>query len=109
MRLVLLVVRVKLLGLRHHPSVKRVRLLADDLDHDGLVHPVGDDIADQLLASLMDPLGCCFGHDYFLSPTAVVSRCRMMVLTLAMSLRSPRIFFRLSVCPMLSWNFSLNS
>ena len=32
-----------------------------------------------------------------------------MVFTRAMSLRSPRIFFRLSVCPMFSWNFSLNS
>src|SRR5437868_6706089 len=32
-----------------------------------------------------------------------------MVLIRAMSLRSPRIFFKLSVCPMLSWNFSLNS
>src|SRR5437899_12951073 len=33
----------------------------------------------------------------------------MIVLTRAISLRRPRIFFRLSVCPILSWNFSLKS
>src|SRR5258708_31553241 len=34
---------------------------------------------------------------------------RMMVLTRATSLRRPRIFFRLSVCPILSWNFKRKS
>src|SRR5207253_9535028 len=47
---------------------------------------------------------------YLLSVLWLAASCsRIMVLTRAISLRRPRIFFRLSVCPMLSWNFSLKS
>src|SRR6185369_11721858 len=48
---------------------------------------------------------------YFFSVAlaAASSRSRAMVLTRAMSRRRPRIFFRLSVCPILSWNFNLKS
>src|SRR5581483_5242732 len=47
---------------------------------------------------------------YFFSVFCAASSCsRRIVFTRAMSLRRPRIFLRLSVCPMLSWNFSLNS
>src|ERR1700682_5103098 len=49
---------------------------------------------------------CCFWHYRF---SVAVVRSRWIVLTRAMSLRKPRIFFKLSVCPMLSWNFSLKS
>src|SRR6202022_3360991 len=50
----------------------------------------------------------CSGH-YRFSVAVARPRSPRMVFTRAISLRSPRIFFRLSVCPMLSWNFSLNS
>src|SRR5215471_8474702 len=40
---------------------------------------------------------------------AASSFSRMMVFTRATSLRRPRIFFRLSVCPILSWNFRRKS
>src|SRR5712692_5617161 len=92
-----------------------MRFLAHDFHHDGLVHAVGYDLADDLLAPSclsrhLILLCVCLGHYFFSVVPAAASSCsRMMVFTRAMSLRRPRIFFRLSVCPMLSWNFSLNS
>src|SRR6266849_9998677 len=92
-----------------------MRFLAHNFHHDGLVHAVRDDLADHFLApsGLFHDLALlciCVGHDYFFSVVPPASsRSRAMVFTRAMSLRRPRIFFRLSVCPMLSWNFSLKS
>src|SRR5580765_847866 len=106
---VLLVVRVELLVGGDDAAIERVRLLARHRDHDGLVHLVGDDFAHDFLAPSRRLL-CSFRH-YFFSVVACAPRERSptMVFTRAMSLRRPRIFFRLSVWPMLSWNFSLNS
>jgi hypothetical protein len=86
------------------------RLLARHLDHDGLVHLVGDDFAYNLFAPSSGFLFRCLSHYFFSVPAwAAISRCRSTVFTRAMSLRSPRTFFRLSVCPMFIWNFSLKS
>src|SRR5262249_56307254 len=110
MRLVLFVMGVKLFRLRDHAAIKRVLLLAHHLHHDGFLHAAGDYLADNLLS-----LACRFGgglsfcHYFFSVARAADWRSRAIVLTRAMSLRNPRIFFKLSVCPMLSWNFSLNS
>src|ERR1700731_5040772 len=111
MRLVLLVVRVELLVARHHSSVKRMRLLARHLHHNRLLHAVGDNFSHHFLAAALHGLGlglCGYGH-YRFSVAAARPRSPKMVLTRAMSLRRPRIFFKLSVCPIFSWNFSLKS
>src|SRR2546427_9893875 len=91
-----------------------MRFLAHNFHHDGLEHAVRDNFANHFLApSLFHDLALlciCVGHDYFFSVVPPASsRSRAMVFTRAMSLRRPRIFLRLSVCPMLSWNFSLKS
>src|SRR5271165_3302233 len=52
-RLVLLVMRVELLVARHHPSVKRMRLLARHLHHNRLLHAVGQDFAHHFLAAAL--------------------------------------------------------
>src|SRR5579863_2969264 len=49
MRLIGFVVRVKFLIAGDHASVKRMRLLACHLHHDGFVHAAGDDFAHDLL------------------------------------------------------------
>src|SRR5260370_15298200 len=110
MRLVLLVVRIELLPNRDHPLVHRMRLLPRHFDHDRLLHLVRDDGADQfLMVLLFFRLACGFRH-YFFSVLRAPSSCsRRTVWTRAMSRRSPRIFFRLSVCPIFIWNFSLKS
>src|SRR5258705_2797707 len=106
---VFLVMGVELLGFRDHSSVAGMRLLAHHLHHDGLVHAARNPLADHFLASprrllqRRPALRFRLGHHFFsVPPAAVSSRSRAMVLTRAMSLRRPRIFFRLSVCPMLS-------
>src|ERR1700687_3277233 len=110
MRFILLVVRVELLPNRNHPLVHRMRLLPRHLDHDRLLHLVRDDRADQLLMVLLFFwLARGFRH-YFFSVLRAPSSCsRRTVWTRAISRRSPRIFFRLSVCPIFIWNFSLKS
>src|ERR1700678_4368651 len=114
-RLVLLVVRVELFIPRHHASIKWVRFLARDLDHDRLLHAVGDYFAHHFLAPtlrwfiLWGRRLCCGFRHYRFSVAAARVRSLRMVLTRAISLRSPRIFFRLSVWPIFSWNFSLNN
>src|SRR5450631_1467679 len=112
MRFVLLVVRVELLPDRDHASVERMRLLPRHFDHDRLLHLVRDDRADQDLAAAVFfrlALGCRFRH-YFFSVFGAASSCsRRIVWTRAISRRSPRIFFKLSVCPIFIWNFSLKS
>src|SRR6266478_1339813 len=94
-------------GERRH--FRHQRRLAGHFHHDRLLHLVGDDFPYDFFA----PSGCrlCRLCHYLFSVTACPVRARSprMVLTRAMSLRRPRIFFRLSVWPMLSWNFSLNS
>src|SRR5580704_1585365 len=131
MRFVLLVVRVELLPDRDHPLVHRMRLLARHLDHNRLLHLVRDDSADQFLMVRLAcfRLACSFRHYRFSAllvvvlPVAAVlttvlpvsvfgaaSSCsRRTVWTRAISRRSPRIFFKLSVCPIFIWNFSLKS
>src|SRR5215470_9671130 len=108
-RLVLFVMRVELLVGRDDATIERMRLRPRHRNHDGLVHLVRDHFADQFFAP-SGRLLCRLSH-YFFSVTAWPLRARspMIVFTRAMSLRSPRIFFRLSVWPMLSWNFSLNN
>src|SRR2546425_329117 len=111
---VLLVVSVELFHFGDHAAVEGMRFLAHNFHHDGLEHAVRDNFANHFLApSLFHDLALlciCVGHDYFFSVVPPASsRSRAMVFTRAMSLRRPRIFFRLSVCPMLSWNFSLKS
>src|SRR5579864_4629383 len=101
MRLIFLVVRVELFVARYHPPVKRMRLLARYLHHNRLLHAVGDHFAHHFLAAALNFFcSCCFRH-YFFSVAAERARppvrSPMIVLTRAMSLRSPRIFFRLSV------------
>src|SRR5579859_1004690 len=110
MGFVFLVVGVELLADRDHPPVHRMRLLPRHLDHDRLLHLVRDDGADQYFAArVFLALARVFRH-YFFSVFAPASSCsRRTVLTRAMSRRSPRIFFRLSVCPIFIWNFSLKS
>src|SRR6266849_350751 len=110
MRFVLLVVRIKLLPDRDYPLVHRMRLLPRHFDHDRFLHLVRDDCADQLFMVLLSfRLACGFRH-YFFSVLRAPSSCsRRTVWTRAISRRSPRIFFRLSVCPMFIWNFSLKS
>src|SRR6266404_7488220 len=110
MSFVLLVVRVKLLPDRDHPLVHRMRFLARHFDDNRLLHLVRDDPADQLLMVLLSfRLACGFRH-YFFSVLRAPSSCsRRTVWTRAISRRSPRIFFRLSVCPIFIWNFSLKS
>src|SRR5581483_2687237 len=103
MGLVLLVMGIKFLCLRNHPRIQRMCLAPDHLDHDGLVHAVRDHVPDQFFAPSRR---LCVPH-YFFSPA--IARSRTMVLTRAMSLRKPRIFFKLSVWPMFNWNFSLKS
>src|SRR6266404_4345531 len=110
MRFVLLVVRVEFLPDRDHPLVHRMRLLPRYFDHDRLLHLVRDDRADQLFMVLLSfRLACSFRH-YFFSVLGAPSSCsRRTVCTRAISRRSPRIFFRLSVCPIFIWNFNLKS
>src|ERR1035437_8791034 len=111
----LLVVGVKLLPDRDHPLVHGVRLLPRHLDYDRLLHLIRDDGADQYFAVRLrfgpDFFGLARGfRHYFFSVFAPASSCsRKMVWTRAISRRSPRIFFRLSVCPIFIWNFSLKS
>src|SRR5215831_18863223 len=105
--LIALVMRVELLIPRDHAPVKRMRLLPRHLHHDRLVHLVRDDLAHHFLAAALRLL-CRFRH-YFFSVAAARVRSPRIVFTRAMSLRNPRIFFRLSVCPMFIWNFSLNN
>src|SRR5580658_7428271 len=109
MCLILLVVRVKLLVARHHAPIERMRLLARHLHHDGLGHLVRDHFSHHFLAPALHLrarrrcglLRCGFRHQRF--PVAAERvRSPRIVFTRAMSLRSPRIFFRLSVCPMFS-------
>src|ERR1700690_3506196 len=121
MRDVLLVMRVKFLGLRHHPDIQRVGPAADDFDHNRLLHAVRNHFADSFLASSHN---VSFRHYFFsdfdftvdftvevaikaaagvATEVAVApARSRTIVFTRAMSLRSPRSLVRLSVCPMLS-------
>src|ERR1700682_2052717 len=110
MRFVLLVVRIELLPDRDHPLIHRMRLLPRHFDHDRLLHLVRDDGADQFFMVLLSfGLACGFRH-YFFSVLREPSSCsRRTVWTRAISRRSPRIFFRLSVCPIFIWNFSLKS
>src|SRR6266478_1724211 len=115
MRFVLLVVRIELLPDRDHPLVHRMRLLPRHFDHDRLLHLVRDDRANQFFMVLLFlglaffGLACDFRH-YFFSVLRADSSCsRRTVCTRAISRRSPRIFFRLSVCPIFIWNFSLKS
>src|SRR5215510_4196299 len=109
MRFVLIIVGIKLLADRNDPTVERVRFLARHFHYDRLVHLVGDDFPNDFFAPAGKVL-CRFCHHFF-SVAACTPRARSprIVFTRAMSLRRPRIFFRLSVCPMLSWNLSLNS
>src|SRR5215471_13831547 len=110
MRFIFLVVRVELLADRDHAAVECMRLLARHFDHDRLLHLVRHDRTDQMLAARLLFRACSFRHGYFFSVLRAASSCsRRMVFTRAMSLRNPRIFFRLSVCPIFIWNFSLNS
>src|SRR5689334_20263974 len=101
MGLILLVMGVKLLRFGDHPRIQRVRPPADHLHHDGLVHSIGNHMPNQFFSSS----GSLSFRHHFFSPAA--ARSCTMVFTRAISLRNPRNFFRLSVCPMLSWNFSL--
>src|SRR5580698_7159589 len=115
MRLILFVVGIKLLVTRHYAAVERMRFLARHLDHDGLVHAAGNHLSHYFLTPALHLLGRrrvrFYRFRHYLFSVAAVERCRspMMVFTRAISRRSPRIFFRLSVWPMLSWNFSLKS
>src|SRR5450432_3737641 len=90
-------------------------LLPRHFDHDRLLHLVRDNCADQDLAAAvffrLDFLGLARGfRHYFFSVLAAASSCsRRTVWTRAISRRSPRIFFKLSVCPIFIWNFSLKS
>src|SRR5579863_4361847 len=100
MRLVRLVVCIELLVPRDHASVERMRLLPRHLYHNRLLHLAGDDFAYNFLAAALRLL-CCFRHYRFsIAPERL--RSTWIVFTRAISLRSPRIFFRLSVCPMFS-------
>src|SRR5438309_3599801 len=102
MRLVLLVMGVELLVSRDHAPVERMRLLARYLHHDGLVHAAGDYFSHHFLAASLHVFSWrCSGH-YRFSVAVARPRSPRIVLTRAMSLRSPRIFFRLSVCPVFS-------
>src|SRR5580700_3835188 len=131
MRLVLLIVGIELLPDRDHPPVHRMRLLARHFDDDRLLHLVRDDGPNQFLVVRLPcfALACGSRHYRFsallvwallvcalpvsvlcVSVLTAASSCsRRTVWTRAMSRRSPRIFFRLSVCPMFIWNFSLKS
>src|ERR1035438_18453 len=98
MRLVLLVVRIELLVPRHHAPIKRMRLLARHLHHNRLLHAVGDHFSHHFLAAALHFFARgCFRHYRF---SVAAERVRSpalstrIVLTLAISLRSPRIFFR---------------
>src|ERR1022692_852065 len=126
MRLIGLVVGVEFLPDRDHPFVHGMRFLARDFHDNGFLHLVRDHGADQDLAvrfrfgpgSAGFSMAHVFRH-YFFSVLRVVvlpavlsaaSSCsRRTVWTRAISRRSPRIFFRLSVCPIFIWNFSLKS
>src|SRR5215467_11597734 len=99
-----------------------MRLAHAHLNHDGLAHLGGNHLAD-LGVTQVFLRGCCCAlcHYLFLAlpaspepallslPEAASAFSRMMVFTRATSLRSPRIFFRLSVCPILSWNLRRKS
>src|SRR5580658_1245987 len=110
MRFVFFVVRIELFPDRDHPPVQRMRLFPRHLDHDRFLHLVRNDGADQFLVVLLFfRLARAFGH-YFFSVLRPASSCsRRTVWTRAISRRSPRIFFRLSLCPIFIWNFSLKS
>src|ERR1019366_6232747 len=87
-----------------------MRLLPRHFDHDNLLHLIRDDRADQYLAArVFFGLACDFRHYFFSVLRAPKSCSRRTVCTRAISRRSPRIFFRLSVCPIFIWNFSLKS
>src|SRR5258708_1727025 len=103
MRLISLIVRVKLLVAGDGPFIERMRLFARHLHHDGLLHAVRDHFSHHFLAPPLHFYRCCrrFGH-YRFSVAVARSRSPRMVLTRAMSLRSLRIFFRLSFWPMFS-------
>src|SRR6202166_788030 len=128
MSFVLLIMRVELLADRDHASVHGMRLFPRHFDHDRLLHLVREHDPDQLLVMLLSlcpcligSLACRFRHYFFsvfvfgcacvlvcvLCPA--ISCSRRIVCTRAMSRRSPRTFFRLSVCPIFIWNFSLKS
>src|SRR2546421_1083396 len=107
-RFVLFVVRIKLLGLGDDAAIEGMRLFAHHFHHDGLLHAVGHYLAHHQFAAtgIFGSLALlCFRvcHYFFSVVTPPgVPRSRAMVFTRAMSRRRPRIFFRLSVCPMLS-------
>src|SRR5579864_8439725 len=107
MRFVLLIVGVEFFVPRHHASVERMRFLPRYLHHDRLLHAVRKNFSHHFLVAALR-LCCCFRH-YRFSVALDRLRSAMIVFTRAISLRIPRSFFRLSVCPMFSWNFSLNS
>src|SRR5580698_6127080 len=98
-RFVLLVVRIELLVARDHAPVERMRLLARHLHHNRFLHAVGDHFSHYFLAAALHlRRGLCIGsRHYFFSVAVERSRSPAMVLTRAISLRRPRIFFRLSV------------
>src|SRR5579864_5878459 len=107
MRLVGLVVRIELLISRDHTAVKRMGLFPRHLHHNRLVHAARDHFAHYFLAAALRLL-CSFRH-YRFSVAADRLRSTAIVFTRAISFRSPRIFFRLSVWPIFIWNFSLKS
>src|SRR2546429_4552676 len=110
MRFVLLVVRIEFLPNRYPPFVHRMCLVSRHFDHYRLLHLVRDDRADQFFMVLLSFGLACGCRHYFFSVLRAPSSCsRRTVWTRAMSRRSPRIFFRLSVCPIFIWNFSLKS
>src|ERR1700688_4310495 len=124
MSFVLLIMRVELLADRDHASVHGMRLFPRHFDHDRLLHLVREHDPDQFLVMLLSlcpcligSLACRFPH-YFFSVLVCALVCvlcpaiscsRRIVCTRAISRRSPRTFFRLSVCPIFIWNFSLNN
>src|SRR5205807_8185024 len=100
---VVLVMGVELLVMRNHAHVETVPLRPRHFDDDGLFHLVGDDFSNHCLLPSGFSVCCRVGHIYLFSDFWAASSCsRTIVLIRAMSLRRPRIFFRLSVCPMLS-------
>src|SRR5215475_9373702 len=102
MRFVLFVMGIKLLADRNHPAIECVRFLAGHLHDNRLMHLAGDDFPDYFFAPAGDVLGCFCHHFFSVAAWAPRARWPRIVFTRAMSLRRPRIFFKLSVCPMLS-------
>src|SRR5437016_13325085 len=108
MRFILRVVRVELLGFRHHPAIEGMRLFAHHLDYDGLAHFVRDHSAYHFLAPAYG-LCICLSHYFFSVVLPAVARSRAIVFTRTMYLLSPRNFYNLSVFPISSRNFSLKN